>query len=313
MVFLTSGLLLAMLALLVVPLVVKDGDGGAGGGGSGGGGGAAPSTVPAASPEEYQDALTAMDSALATGWRKLAAARTPATVRNAADALALTAESEAEKLADVEPPVQAASAHDALVSALEAVSAELSAGSTENVCAGSSAVSRLSRDSSLNQVRRAAQALHAADPAHPYEVGTWVPKAVSEPKRRLTNGKYLKRTGTGGSGQLKIKNGGAGDAVVSIVAGNSTKPAIVVSVRGKQNFTVRGIRDGSYRIFLTTGTDWDPAAKTFSRDCAFERFDDTFKFQTTSTTFTIWEITVQAVTGGNATATSVSPEDFPIG
>jgi hypothetical protein len=313
MVFLTSGLLLAMLALLVVPLVVKDGDGGAGGGGSGGGGGAAPSTVPAASPEEYQDALTATDSALATGWRKLAAARTPATVRNAADALALTAESEAEKLADVEPPVQAASAHDALVSALEAVSAELSAGSTENVCAGSSAIPRLSRAAALDQFRAAARALSTADPAHPYRVGTWVPKATKDPKRRLSNGKFLKRTTTGGAGELRIKNGAGTDGVVSIVAGGSKRPTIVVYVRGKQNFTVRGLRDGTYRVFLSTGTDWDSAAKTFSRNCSFERFDDTFKFRTTATTYTIWEISLQAVSGGNATATAVSPEDFPIG
>lgn len=314
MVFLTSGLLLALLALLVVPLVVNRGDDGSPpAGGGGGNGGNAPSAVPAASPEQYQLALTSTDGALATSWRKLSQARTPATVRNAADALALAVQSEAEKLGELTPPDQVTAAHSQLVSALEAFSERLSASSTENVCSGSSAAPRLSRESALNQVRTAARAVSAADPAHPYRVGTWVPKAGTEPKRRLSNGKYLKRTVSSGSGQLRIKNGGSADAVVSVVAGNGKRPAIAVYVRGKQSFTVRGVRDGTYRVFLTTGSDWDAAAKTFSRDCAFERFDDTFKFRTTSTTFTIWEITVQAVSGGNATATSVSPDDFPIG
>jgi hypothetical protein len=311
MVFLTSGLLLALLALLVVPLVVNRSDGGSPR--DGGNGGSAPSAAPVASPEQYQLALTSTDSALATSWRRLNAARTPATVRNAADALALAVQSEAEKLGEIIPPNQVTAAHSQLVAALEAFSARLSASSTENVCSGSSATPRLSREGALNQVRAAVQALSAADPAHPYRAGTWVPKVATEPKRRLGNGKYVKRTMSNGSGQLKIKNGGAADAVVSIVAGSGKKPAIVVYVRGKQSFTVRGIRDGSYRIFLTIGNDWDAAAKTFSRDCAFERFDDAFKFQTTSTTYTIWDITVQAVSGGNATATSVSPDDFPIG
>jgi hypothetical protein len=314
MVFLTSGLLLVLLALLVVPLVVNRGDDGSPpAGGNGGNGGNAPSAVPAASPEQYQLALTSTDGALAASWRKLSQARTPATVRNAADALALAVQSEAEKLGELTPPDQVTAAHSQLVTALEAFSERLSAGSTEDVCSGSSAAPRLSKESALNQVRAAAQAVAAADPAHPYRVGTWVPKAGTEPKRRLSNGKYLKRTVSNGSGQLRIKNGGSADAVVSIVAGNGKQPAIVVYVRGKQNFTVRGVRDGTYRVFLTSGADWDAPAKTFSRDCAFERFDDTFKFQTTSTTFTIWEITVQAVSGGNASATSVSPDDFPIG
>jgi hypothetical protein len=234
-------------------------------------------------------------------------------VRNAADALAVTAQSESEKLHDMTPPDQVTAAHGDLVSALEEFSGSLSSGSTENVCSGSSAAPRLSRETTLNQVRAAAQALGAADPAHPYRVGTWVPKVAKDPNRRLANGKYIKRTVSNGAGQLKIKNGGGADGVVSIVAGNGKQPAVVVYVRGKQNFTVRGLRDGTYRVFLSTGSDWDAPAKTFSRDCAFERFDDTFKFRTTSTTYTIWEITVQAVSGGNATASSVSPDDFPIG
>jgi hypothetical protein len=310
MVFLTSGLLVGLLALAVVPLVIN-------GGGDGGSPGGTPSTgtlePAAASPEEYQSALTALDSALASGLRKVGAARTPATVRNAADALALTVRAETDKLREITPPEQVADAHTQLVTALEGFSDAISAGSTEAVCAGSSATSWMSRQTATNQLRAAARALAAADPARAYTVGASLPKAGKDLNRRLGNGRYLKRTMSNGAGQLRIKNGGSADGVIGVVPAKAKRPAIMVYVRGKQSFTVRGVRDGTYQIYMSTGQDWDAKAKTFSRGCSFNRFDNSLTFTTTSTAYTIWEITVQAVSGGNATATGVSPDDFPVG
>jgi hypothetical protein len=310
MVFLTSGLLMALLALAVVPLLINGADGGGSPGGT-------PSTgmlePVAASPEEYQGALTALDAALAGGVGKVGAARTPATVRNAADALALTLRAETEKLREITPPRPVAAAHDEQVTALEALSDAISAGSTETVCSGSSATSWMSREAATNRLRAAAQALTTADPARAYQVGASLPKTGKDLNRRLGNGRYLKRTTSNGAGQLRIKNGGAADGVISVLPAKAKQPAAVVYVRGKQSFTVRGVRDGTYQIYVSTGQDWDAKAKTFSRGCTFDRFDDTFKFTTTSTSYTIWEITVQAASGGNATATGVSPDDFPVG
>jgi hypothetical protein len=314
-VLLTSGLLLLLLALAVVPAVLQggdDGQSGSPGGGTGPSGGSVAPVV-AASPEEYQQALTTLDSTLAAGMRKLSTARTAPTVRNAADAMAVAVDAETEKLRGFAPPEAVAAAHDRLVTALGGFSAALSSGSIEGVCSGSSATSRISRETAVNDLRAAAQALGTADPAHAYRVGTSLPKVAKDPNRRQSNGRYLKRTTSSGSGQLKIKNGGGTDGVISIVAGNAKQPTVAVYVRGKQNFTVRGIRDGTYHIYMTTGTDWDPAARTFSRDCTFARFDDTFKFSTTSTTYTVWELTVSASAGGNATATEVGADEFPIG
>jgi hypothetical protein len=216
-------------------------------------------------------------------------------------------------LRKITPPDQVATAHDGLVTALQRFSAAISAGSTETVCSGSSATSWLSRETAANQVRAAAQALATADSAHPYKVGTSLPKAAKDPNRRLGNGRFLKRTASSGAGKLKIKNGGGSDGVISVVPSSAKQPTVVVYVRGKQSFTVRGVRDGTYRIYVSTGKDWDAKAKTFSRNCSFDRFDDSFKFRTTSTSYTIWEITVQAVAGGNATATAVGADEFPIG
>jgi hypothetical protein len=313
-VLLTSGLLVLLLGLALVPALLSGGDGDP----SGQPGGApAPSTgslAPvASSPEEYQAALASVDSAIAAGLRKLNATRTEPTVRNAADALVLALDVETEKLRALTAPEPVAAAHERLLTALDGFSVALSAGPTEGVCAGSSATARISREASVNEVRAAAQALAAADPAHAFRVGTSLPKAAQDANRRLGNGRYLKRTATSGSGQLKIKNDGGTDGVASIVAANAKQPTIVVYVRGKQTFTVRGIRDGTYQIYLTTGADWDNAAKTFSRDCAFQRFDDTFKFSTTSTTYTVWEFTVGDAPGGNATTSEVGADEFPIG
>jgi hypothetical protein len=315
-VLLTSGLLILLLALAVVPTVLQSGDdgrSGSPGGGAAPSGGSVSPAVAASSPEEYQQALATLDSTLADGMRKLNAARTAPTVRNAADALALAVDAETEKLRAITPPEAVAAAHDRLVTALEGFSAAVSSDSTEGVCSGSSATPRISRETAVNELRVAAQALGTADPAHAYRVGTSLPKVAKDPNRRMSNGRYLKRTASNGSGQLKIKNGGGTDSVISIVAGNAKLPTVAVYVRGKQSFTVRGVRDGTYHIYVTTGTDWDSAARTFSRDCSFARFDDAFKFSTTSTTYTVWELTVSAVAGGNATATEVGADEFPIG
>lgn len=312
--FLTSGLLLALLALAVVPLVINgDDDGGSLGGSPGGTPSSGPLEPVAASPEEYQSALTALDTALASGLGKVGTARTPATVRNAADALALAVRAEIEKLREITPPEPVAAAHTQLVTALEGFSEAISAGSTETICSGSSATSWMGREAATNQLRAAARALATADPAHAYKVGASLPKAAKELNRRLSNGRYLKRTMRNGAGQLKIKNSGPADSLISVLPAKAKRPAIVVYVRGKQSFTVRGVRDGTYQIYVSTGEDWDAKAKTFSRDCSFNRFDDTFTFTTTSTTYSIWEITVQVTSGGNATATAVSPDDFPVG
>jgi hypothetical protein len=306
LVLLTSGLLIILLALAIVPLLRNGADDGQSGTAEG-----TPTTP--ASPEQYQTALTSLDNAVATGMREISAARTPATVRNATDALAVAVQSETDKLREITPPRQVATAHDGLVGALEGFSAAISAGSTENVCSGSSATSWMSRQTAANALRAAAGALGTADPAHSYKVGTSLPKAAEDASRRLDNGRYLKRTSSSGIGQMKIKNGGGSDGVVSIVPSNAKQPAVVVYLRGRQSFTVRGVSDGTYRIYVSTGTDWDSRAKTFSRTCAFDRFDDSFTFSTTSTSYTVWEITLQAVSDGNATATTVGADEFPIG
>ncbi|SCL25777.1 hypothetical protein [Micromonospora inyonensis] len=277
----------------------------------------APSVAPSPSaapmtPDQYQTVLTSTDQALTTGFRTLAAAKSPTAVRTAASNLATTAGTQHQALDDVVPPASVATAHDTLVDALDDLAAALTGtgtGTSGRACLGPAAVARVSRETAADQLRAAAQALATADPTRAYQVGSFVPKETKDGNRRLGNGSYVKRT-KGGLGQLKIDNGGA-DAVISIVRG---KTAVTrVYVRSKSTFTVRGVRDGTYQIFMTSGKDWDARNKAFSRDCDFEKFDDPLTFSTTSRTYTSWTLSLTPVVGGNASTSSVDPDQFPGG
>lgn len=315
----TSAVLLVLLALVAIPLVLRGGDDDTEGTATGSPGQsgsdtiASPTPPPPVTPEEYQGALTALDSAFTTSLSSVSKARTPATVRNATDALATLARSEASKLEAITPPEVVAPTHSRLVTALDALSSSLASASIGGICAGSSAVPMISRQNAVNSIRLASQELATTDPTRPYKVGSWLPKEANDPNRKLANGKFIKKTGTTGSGQLKIKNNGKYDAVVSITPEKSKTPTIIVYVGAKKNYTVRGIKAGTYNIYLTSGTDWDTTGKTFSRDCDFGRFDQSFKFTNTSTMYTIWEITLAMSAGGNAPTSSVNPDDFPVG
>jgi hypothetical protein len=66
------------------------------------------------------------------------------------------------------------------------------------------------------------------------------------------------------------------------LAAPSPSPTFVVYVQAKARYSVTGIPDGTYELYLRTGVDWDPAGKGFTRDCNQEKFTDTFKFATTA-------------------------------
>jgi hypothetical protein len=97
--------------------------------------------------------------------------------------------------------------------------------------------------------------------------------------------------------------------VVTLALGR--RPLLSVYVRGGATSRVTGVRDGVYRVYYTKGVDWDPHARTFTRQCAFERFDGTFDFKTTATQSTAWTVGLEPATGGNVNASEIDPSDFP--
>ena len=277
-----------------------------------------PSPVPSpVSADGYQQLLATLDHDLGPAFQQVGAAHTPPTVRDAVRTAQDAMLVDIDKLTAIAPPTAAQTAHAQFVSALTGLSTVLgqtiSAAEARSICAGSSALARISQGFPAEQFRTAAKALATADPAHAYQVGAFLPAASPDANRRLGNGTFVKKAARGGSGHLKIENGGSGDAAISVVPANSKTPTLTVYVRGNSNYTVTNVHDGTYEVFLATGSDWDTGTKTFTRDCEYQQFDDSFEFTTTSSQFTEWSITLTPVVGGNARTSNVDPGSYPSG
>ncbi|MBW6434937.1 hypothetical protein KZ829_14435 [Actinoplanes hulinensis] len=273
---------------------------------------AAAAAAPPLDPVAFQASLDAADKELAAGVNALRAATTPRAVASAADALAEKVRTQESTLSALTAPAAASAAHGDLVSALSALADELSSvsGAAEgrSVCTGGSAAAALGRADAAAGLRAATAALAASDPAAKYRFGSFVPAVTKDQIRRKPNATYLTRV-TGGSGQLKIDNGDAVDTVVKLVKVGSKKPTVAVYIRGNKKVTTGRIKDGTYQVFLASGVDWD--GKRFTRECAFSKFDDSLKFTTTSRQYTIWELSLKEVLGGNASSSDVDPDEFP--
>jgi hypothetical protein len=265
--------------------------------------------APALSPEQYQSALTKADTTLATAFRALGAAKNPKAVETSAKLLSTAIDSERAALVAVAPPATLKAAHTTLTGALRSLSEEMSESTLGDACLGSAATSAASQVPAARRVRTAASAMATADPARAYTFGSFVPKVTPTADRKLGNATYLKRT-KGGAGRLEITNG-SNDSVVSVVPKGKKAPAIRVYVRARKTVKVTGVKDGTYEIFMTDGKDWDAKAKAFSRNCAFQKFDDSIKFTTKNGMYSIWKITITEVVGGNASRTEVDPDAFP--
>lgn len=268
-------------------------------------------SAPALDPAAFQASLDDADKELTAGVRALQAATTPRAVTRAADALAETVQSQVSTLSGLTVPAEAGAAHRDVVSALSALETALtsvsSSADSRSVCTGSSASAALTRAGAAADLRTAVTALAAADPVAKYRFGAFLPGVTADQNRRKTNGSYLTRV-TGGSGQLKINNGNKADTVVNLVKAGAKKSTVSVYLRAQKKVTTGRIKDGTYQVFLSSGTDWD--GRRFTRNCQFSKFDSSLKFTTTSRQYTIWEISLK-VLGGNATASDVDPDTFP--
>lgn len=268
----------------------------------------APSTGPL-TPEQYGQILASSDAAIGTSFKKLNTSDSAAFAK-AAPAVVSTIRAEAGKLRAATPPAGAASAHGQLTLELESLGDMVDeSASAKQDCPAASPWATVLQSGWADGIREDAKKLAAADPS--FKFGSFLPAAPKEGKRRLKTGTFLKRA-SGGSGHLKIKNG-ADDTTISLVPtkGKKPKPVLTVYVRGGGTFTAKGVKDGTYRVYTASGEDWDKGKKGFTRDCAFSKFDDTFKFTTTSFSASIWTITLTPVVGGNASTSDVDPKSFP--
>ncbi|HEX4815480.1 MAG TPA: hypothetical protein VFV66_22280 [Nonomuraea sp.] len=126
---------------------------------------------------------------------------------------------------------------------------------------------------------------------------------------RPGNGRILYDRLSGGRGVLKVKNGTSRDGVITLVKGRTK--AISFYVRARSTASVKDVRDGTYRIYFTTGYQFSTSRKRFTRAAMYQRFNDRLRFSSTATTWSVWTLTLHPVKGGRATTSPVDPKDFP--
>ena len=132
---------------------------------------------------------------------------------------------------------------------------------------------------------------------------------------RPLTGTVIRDTGQrSGLGELSIDNGTQFDGVAVLALSNDA-PVRAVYIRSEESFTLEGIRDGVYYLFFTTGEDWDGDEAAFTKNPRFQRFEDPFDFETTTTglssQYTTWSVTLHPVVGGTADTLRVDPDEFP--
>ncbi|MEZ7124310.1 hypothetical protein ACBR40_03150 [Nonomuraea sp. AD125B] len=126
---------------------------------------------------------------------------------------------------------------------------------------------------------------------------------------RPRNGAILFDRISGGRGVLKIKNGLRTDGVVILVRGKTK--AISIYVRAKSTASIKDVRDGTYRLYFTTGYAYSKSRHRFTRAATYQRFNDRLRYYTTATASRIYTLTLHPVRGGNAGTQHVNPKDFP--
>ena len=143
---------------------------------------------------------------------------------------------------------------------------------------------------------------------------TPIPTATPLP-RRLPTGTVTQDVGArNGLGQLTIENGRELDAVAAL-SGQGADRVVAVYVQGNGTSTITGIEDGTYDLYFSLGEDWDGASARFTRRASYFRFEESLAFVTTPIagrqSYTVFEVTLQAVAGGTAEIESVPEDEFP--
>ncbi|GAA3446061.1 hypothetical protein Pve01_13980 [Planomonospora venezuelensis] len=277
--------------------------------------GAAPSSTASATPspaalapEDYRAELEQARGPVREALKKLAGTGGKSLDRRV-KGVAAAVDDAVARLEPLAPPAELAAQHGNYVGALRsfgtAFDGALQDVQTQQACTGPAVLTGLEKQGELTRMDEAAAAMSG----YPADV---VPvKAAGQRNRRLPNGRIIRSESRTGRGSLKIHNGGKRDAVIVMLRGG--KRVVTVYVRGKSKATISGVRDGKYKVFYTTGTDWD--SRAFTRSCEFTQFGKTVPFKTTYSGAYVrwnnWTITLHSVKGGTVRSKPLKPDDFP--
>ena len=111
-------------------------------------------------------------------------------------------------------------------------------------------------------------------------------------------------------GELEVDNGTADDGLV-VISHFDGSPVVAFYVRAESSFTLTGIPDGDFWVYIAMGSGWDENTRQITEPVSMERFDETFPYETDATSYTIWSITLHPVPEGQANTIPIDPADFP--
>ncbi|HOL17325.1 MAG TPA: hypothetical protein PLY40_03450 [Bacillota bacterium] len=98
---------------------------------------------------------------------------------------------------------------------------------------------------------------------------------------RPVNGAILVNKITGGFGRLTVINNRHTDAMVMLTLPEEPQTALLaLYVHARSTAHAGGIKDGSYIIYFSEGTDWDSYGRRFTRNVSYHRFDTIDRFDT---------------------------------
>jgi len=274
------------------------------------------STRPSAAitPAQYSDLLAEADSAIGTDFRRLDTTD-PQTLAGAVPIAAQTMYAQVRKLQAIDPPAAAAATHASLIAELSGFSDMIQRVGTDQAtptcpAASSGPYDALLTSSFADRLRADARVLLTIDKS--YLFASFLPSAPDRPTSRPATGTLVAKPSRHGGGELKIANGGPDDTAVSLVPAAGGHPLLTVYVRGGNDTTVRRVGTGTYRIYYESGSDWNPDRAGFMTGCAFNRFDQTYRFRAYPVIDT-WSISITPVAGGQASTSGVDPTTFPTG
>lgn len=269
-----------------------------------------PSPTPEAlSKDAYQKLLSGSEATVRKAFDQVMATKSIKELESAAGALAKVLERESGKFEKALAPDAATTANSALVTLLGAVPSFTASKPAANECGIT--------PTTTEQLITAKRTVHASVAADDLKALTgqfkkagysWgakllptAPEPPAKKKRRADNGEVIERNGSRGDRFLKIRNDTSSDYVVAAVTKNPKKPMASVYVRANSDTTLYNLAAKTYTVYYKTGTDWDDDRKTFTRGCAFQKFQLSFLPQSN------WEIELKKRIGGNASTQETEP------
>lgn len=120
-----------------------------------------------------------------------------------------------------------------------------------------------------------------------------------------------------GNATLTIDNGGSSDAIVCLYSISEGRTIRNEYVRKNSMFTMSNIAQGSYKIRVFYGNDWNPTLENscgrkgnFESDVHFSEFNGSEYFEDSERGYTTARITLYTVAGGNASSSSIDQSTF---